>query len=112
MGCHEPCHCVGTSARAVRHNNSNGFDGIVLCLCGEAKEQRDEQSENNFHDADFLVIAVDPIMLPAKLFLRIRVSIETFEKLEAIFVSVIQKSSVHSDWFFDEIKSLLARMHK
>ena len=51
-------------------------------------------------------------MLPAKLFLRIRVSIETFEKLEAIFVSVIQKSSVHSDWFFDEIKSLLARMHK
>ena len=89
MGGHEPCHGIGSSARAVRHNNSNGFDGIVLRLCGEAKEQRDEQSENYFHDAGFRVIAVDPIMLPTKLFWGIRVSIGTFEKLEAIFVSVI-----------------------
>jgi hypothetical protein len=89
VGGHEPCHGIGSPARAVRHNNSNGFDGIVLRLCGEAKEQRDEQSENYFHDAGFRVIAVDPIMLPTKLFWGIRVSIGTFEKLEGILVSVI-----------------------
>jgi hypothetical protein len=51
-------------------------------------------------------------MLPTKLFWGIRVSIGTFEKLEAIFVLVIQKSSFYSDWFFDEISNFLARMHR
>jgi hypothetical protein len=100
VSCHEPCHGIRSPARAVWHNHSNGFDGIVLRLCGEAKEQRDEQSENYFHDAGFRVIAVDPIMLPTKLFLRIRVSIGTFGELGGIFVSVVKKASFKTDGFF------------
>jgi hypothetical protein len=96
MGCHEPCHGIGSPARAVRHNNSNGFDGIVLRLCVDTKEQRDEQSENYFHDAGFRVVAEDLVMLPTKRFFKIRVSIGTFEKLEGILVSVIDKAPV---WF-------------
>ena len=67
-------------------------------VCGETKEQRDEQGENNFHDAGFRVFAVDSIMLPTMLFLRIRVSIGTFEKLNGIFVSMIKKVIVSLRW--------------
>jgi hypothetical protein len=69
-------------------------------LCGQAKEQRDEQSENYFHDAGFRVIAVHPIMLPTKLFWGIRVSIGTFGKLGGIFVSVVKKVIVQTRWIF------------
>jgi hypothetical protein len=69
-------------------------------LCGQAQEHREEQSENYFHDAGFRDISVDPIMLPTKLFLRIRVSIGTFEKLEGILVSVIKKAIESLQWVF------------
>jgi hypothetical protein len=69
-------------------------------LCGQAQEHREEQSENYFHGAGFRVVSVDPVMLPTKLFLRIRVSIGTFEKLEGILVSVIKKAIESLQWVF------------